>query len=198
MTSSEFRNIADEKMSSYTTNTVLVYLLYVAILGMASGTFIGSFIIAGPLTLGLVMFLAGVSNKENPPLETLFKGFENFVNAMVVFLLQEIFVFLWSLLLIIPGIIMGYAYSMSFFILKENPTIDPMQALRKSQDMMRGHKWRLFCLHFSYIGWIILCFLTFGILFLWVGPKMMLATYEFYLNLKKTANVEEVPFKELR
>jgi len=197
-TAKEYRQAAEEKMSAYSTYTVLAYFLMMVILGAATSTVFGGFLIEGPLMLGFTIFIIGVARREKPSIETLFKGFENFVNAMLVGIIQMVLIFLWSLLFLIPGIIKAYAYQMSYFILNEEPTIDPMAALKKSEQMMEGHKWQLFCLHLSYIGWILLGILTAGILLFWVVPKINLATYEFYLDLKQNRNVETVPFKEIR
>jgi uncharacterized membrane protein len=73
---------------------------------------------------------------------------------------------------------------MTFYIIDENPDIAVEEAIDESKRIMHGNKWRLFCLDLSYIGWIFLCILTFGILYLWITPKMELARYLFYKNLK--------------
>ena len=72
---------------------------------------------------------------------------------------------------------------MAPFILFENPDMSADDAITKSCEIMDGHRWELFCLEFSYIGWAILCLLTFGILIFWVGPRMQAARYAFYLNI---------------
>jgi uncharacterized membrane protein len=113
----------------------------------------------------------------------LFSGFKKYGRAFLLDLLQSIFVFLWSLLLIIPGIIKAFAYSMSVFVANENPELTLRECLKKSEKMMVGHKWEYFCLMFSYIGWILLSCLTLGILFIWVLPKMNQASYLFYLKV---------------
>ena len=77
---------------------------------------------------------------------------------------------------------------MSYYILKDNPGMDANEARKASIEMMKGHKWQLFCLEFSFIGWIILSILTFGILTLWVGPYMETAKAAFYEELKANQN----------
>ena len=91
---------------------------------------------------------------------------------------------LWSLLFVIPGIIATYSYSMSFYILRDNPDMDANAARKASIEMMKGNKWKLFCLELSFIGWMLLSMLTFGILLLWVGPYMETAKAAFYEELK--------------
>ncbi len=78
---------------------------------------------------------------------------------------------------------MSYAYSMSWFILADDPNIPANEARKRSIEMMRGNKWRLFCLDFSFIGWILLSILTFGILLFWIMPYMQTARAEFYQDL---------------
>ncbi len=141
-------------------------------------------IVEGPLTLGVTGVSLKAVGGENFTVENMFDGFKNFVNALVLYLTNAIFTALWSLLFIIPGIIKSYSYSMSFFIMAENPQITASEARRKSIDMMKGNKWRLFCLDFSFIGWYLLCLLTLGILTLWVVPYVQTAYAEFYSDLK--------------
>ncbi|HOJ44886.1 MAG TPA: DUF975 family protein [Bacilli bacterium] len=198
MKAKDFRRIANEKANAQITNTVIVYLLFFALMGISTPTGIGAFILAGPATLGLTIFIIKLSKREKAEIEDVFKGFNNFVPALVLWILQQLFVFLWSLLFLIPGIIKHYAYALAFFLLEEKKELDPSEALRQSEAMMRGHKWRLFCLDVSYLGWIILSILTAGILFLWVKPKMDLAHYEFFLDLRERRKVEVVDIKEIR
>jgi len=95
-----------------------------------------------------------------------------------------LFVFLWSLLLIIPGIIASLAYSMTFFILADEPELGASDALAKSKRMMRGYKWKYFCLNLRFIGWAILCVISLGIGFLWLIPYMQISYAKFYEDVK--------------
>lgn len=121
----------------------------------------------------------------NEPLNELFGCFKNFERSFRVMGRMMLFVFLWSLLFWIPGIIKGLAYSMAVYISEDHPEYTAKQCLDASQDMMKGYKGKLFCLMLSYIGWLILCGLTFGILSLWVTPKMQTASAHFYQDLKQ-------------
>ena len=105
-----------------------------------------------------------------------------FEHAFVLALLETVYLFLWSLL-IIPAFIKPYSYAMSFFIQKDNPDMTANECITESRRIMDGNKWKLFCLEFSYIGWVILCILTLGILSFWVSPKMNQAKYLFYLHI---------------
>lgn len=95
-----------------------------------------------------------------------------------------LFIVLWSFLLIIPGIIAAYGYSLIFFILADEPSIGISEALKKSKAMMRGYKWKYFCLSFRFFGWVILSILSCGIGFLWLAPYMQVSFAKFYEDLK--------------
>ncbi len=98
---------------------------------------------------------------------------------------MSLYTFLWSLLLIVPGIIAALGYSMTFFILSENPRIGAQDALTASKNMMMGHKGELFGLFISFIGWWLLCLVTFGIALIYVLPYFDCALTVFYQNLKQ-------------
>lgn len=85
-----------------------------------------------------------------------------------------------ALLLVVPGIIMGYTYGMTDYILAEYPEMEPGEVLRTSKAMMTGNRWRLFCLQFSFIGWSLLCSLTFGLGNLALRPYREAAYAAFY------------------
>ena len=122
-------------------------------------------------------------------METLFDGFSDFARSLVASLLMCIFVFLWSLLLIIPGIIAALSYSMTYYILADNPDVTASEAINMSKRMMFGHKTELFWLYLSFIGWAILCLFTFGIGFLWLLPYIQTSTAIFYENIKGAPEV---------
>ena len=102
--------------------------------------------------------------------------------------LMNFFISLWSLLLIIPGFIKYYAYALTPYILIDNPELSANQAINLSQKMMKGHKFDMFILHLSFIGWIFLSIFTFGIGLLWLLPYMMTAQAAFYQEVKKEYN----------
>ena len=147
------------------------------------GLQIASWVVEGPLRFGAVIFFLHYTRNGKPETDMLFAGFRYFANALVVYLLMSIFIFLWMLLLIVPGIIAAYAYSMSFYILADDPSLDGLEAIRRSKKMMQGHKARLFCLNLRFIGWAFLCILTLGIGFLWLWPYMATAQAYFYNDL---------------
>lgn len=111
-------------------------------------------------------------------------GFGKYGRNLGGMLLYGIVICLWTLLLIIPGIIMSFAYLMTPFILNDRPDLSVGQALKLSRTMMKGHKWQLFCLELSFIGWALLSILTLGIGFLWLEPYVLTSIAAFYEELK--------------
>lgn len=99
-------------------------------------------------------------------------------------LLTRIFVFLWSLLLIVPGIIKTYSYALTPYLIKEFPDLGVNACLNLSKKMMKGHKLDLFCLQLSFIGWYLLCILSLGIGLLWLLPYVGAAYAGFYQDVK--------------
>lgn len=163
-----------------------VCLLYSAALGLASSFSSGFAIllVGGPLLYGLSGILLACAKGRRWRMEDLLKGFtSNFTNSLVLYLLQTLFVSLWSLLFIIPGIVKSYAYSMAFFIQNENPNMPAKECLKESERMMQGYKWQLFCLDLSFIGWYLLGALCFGIGTLFVEPYHQVARANFYTEV---------------
>jgi uncharacterized membrane protein len=171
---------------------LVVLLIVGAIYGAASSFFVAGIIVYGPLYIGSsYVFLKLVRTGKAIKLEDTFTGFNDFGNNLLLGFMQMLFISLWSLLFVIPGIIMTYAYSMSFYIKNDHPEYTWKECLKESKAMMKGNKWKLFCLDFSFIGWILLSFLTLGLGMLWVSPYMTAAKASFYNELKG----EEIPFE---
>lgn len=189
-TNSELRRSAREYLSGNWGTAILLCFIYNMISGMPASIpylgFIVSMLVAGPLSLGLNSCFLHLVRREPFAFENLFDGFKNFSSAVIAQLLITIFVILWSLLLLIPGIIAGYSYSQVFYILNDNPEIGATEALKRSKEMMVGFKWKLFCLHLSFIGWSLLAILTIFIGFLWLVPYMNVSAATFYENIKTT------------
>jgi len=102
-------------------------------------------IISSPLLLGAAIFALGLSRRQNPPIWQILTGFKRFWTALCASILMLIFVLLWTLLLIVPGIIAVIAYSMTYYILADNPDIGALEAIRRSKAMMMGNKWKCSC-----------------------------------------------------
>lgn len=139
-----------------------------------------SFLIAGPMMLGYAMFAISIFRKRETSPAEVFYGFERFGKAFGLYIVTSIFIALWTLLLIVPGIIAAIRYSMSFYILADNPNIGIMDAINESKRLMNGNKWKFFCLNLSFIGWAILCLFTMGIGFLWLAPYFEVTMIAFY------------------
>lgn len=148
---------------------------------------IASLILSGPLSLGLVIFALKFSNEEPAKVSDLFEGFSNFGSALALHLWMALWIALWSLLLIIPGIIKSIAYSMSFYVLAENPEIGAREALNISKRITMGYKGRIFMMGLSFIGWAILACLTLGIGLLWLTPYIQISFANLYKELKAEA-----------
>lgn len=183
------RGMARAQLKNQWFTAVLLYLIYTTLAFIPN--FIGgnialilSHVISGPLLLGLISCFLGLVRNNELVFEKLFDGFSNFPNAFFTYLLRYIFIILWTLLFIIPGIVAIYKYSMVFYILKDNPDMTALNVITKSKEMMYGYKGKLFCLHLSFIGWDILCLFTLGIGFLWLSPYIQASEANFYQNLK--------------
>ncbi len=154
---------------------------------------IASLVIGGPLILGIAIVFLKLARAEDPQFKMLFDGFKNFGTALGTYLLMLLFIFLWTALLFVPGIIAALSYSMSFYILADNPDIGPREAIRRSKEMMRGHKGRIFMLGLSFFGWILLGYLSLGIGFLWIGPYMQTTFCHFYVDIRSRQGEVSIP-----
>ena len=158
------------------------------ILSISSVSFVGPLVLAGPLQLGLVLFMMEVVRKGKGEFGTGFKVFNNFGASFIAGLLMTVFICLWTLLLYIPGIIAAFRYSMTFYILADNPELSGYDAIKKSKEMMVGHKWELFVLLLSFFWWYILGIITFGLAYIYVQPYIDATMVNYYEKLKAEQN----------
>lgn len=152
---------------------------------------IGHILIYPLLTPGLALFCLKIVRQEKPDIIDLFKNYRSYLNVLVAYLVEVVIVFLGLLLFIVPGIIFAYKFSQIYYIFIDNPEISALNALKKSSAMMKGAKWRLFCLHLSFIGWILLCIITFGLALIWIGPYLSISNAVFYENLKEENKIKD-------
>lgn len=138
----------------------------------------------GATAVGIYGFYLQVARGRRPQIAVLLDGFHDFVRSLILYFLIMIFTLLWTLLFIVPGIIAALRYSQSYFILKDNPDITALEALRRSKAMMQGNKWRLFVLFLTFIGWFLLSIVTLGIGMLWVYPYVTTTIAHFYDDLR--------------
>lgn len=160
-----------------------VLMIWGAIAGIMMIYGLVVFLIGGPVSVGYCRFNMKVIRNDQPSFQDLFSAFNMFGRCFLMQLLRSIFTFLWTLLLIIPGIIAIYRYAMAPYLMEEHPDMTAMDAIQASKEMMAGNKWRLFCLDLSFIGWAILCVFSAGIGFLWLTPYQNAARAAFYLEI---------------
>lgn len=186
--SSYYRLQAREHLAGNWGKFALLYLIIgVASFATSMIPFIGTvaqIALTGPISLGITLCMIKLFQGDAVALEDVLDGFKNFLPAFLVYLLMAVFTLLWSLLLIIPGIMAGYSYSMAYYILLENPDLSPIDVIRRSKEMMKGHRMDLFILHLTFFGWYLLNMLTVGIGSLWLLPYVTASTTAFYLDLK--------------
>lgn len=153
-------------------------------------------VIGGGIQLGLIRYNLDLLTRENPPaFLTLFSRMSIFGRALGLRLMTGILTGLWSLLFVIPGIVATYRYALAPYLMAEHPEMGVMEAISQSKALMRGNKWRLFCLKLSFIGWGILSTLTLGIGDLWLVPYLNAAKAAFYLEL--TGRRDAMPWPDI-
>lgn len=127
-----------------------------------------------------------VDRRKEPEIGTLFGYFKHWKTTAAASLLRGLYVLLWSLLLVIPGIVAGYSYAMTDYILADHPELTASEAIGQSKQIMSGNRFRLFRLQLSFIGWEFLNLLTLGIGSLWLTPYKQAATAVFYREISGT------------
>ncbi len=177
---------AEMVASVFTYEALMIMVMLLGILAIVLLIFgIVQFILGGPITLGYVKFNLHMVNGTTPDFFDLFSQFHRFKEGFLMQLLRGIYIFLWTLCLIVPGIMATFSYAMTPYILYENPGMSANDAIGASKKMMEGNRWRLFCLNISFIGWSFLCIFTLGIGFLWLKPYMEASYAAFYEELKR-------------
>ena len=168
----------------------------IAILGTVVTISFVKIILGGVIQLGYASYLLKQQDCEIRSVRDLFSKFDYFGQGFLQMFLRGLYVLLWTLLFIIPGIIKEYAYAMTPFIMAEDPNLTAQEAIKISQEKMKGHKWELFCLGFSFIGWEILAIFTMGIGYIFLNPYISAAYAAFYrdkISPKTAVYYEEAP-----
>jgi uncharacterized membrane protein len=141
-----------------------------------------------PLGVGVNRFFIKISQGNIPQVSDVFYVYKSgLLNTIIVMVVQGIFIFLWSLLLVIPGIIKSYQYFMIDYLLADNPNLNRKRAFEITKAMMRGNKWRTFVLGLSFILWILLCAATCGIGYFFLAPYVNTTFAHYYLEMKQKA-----------
>lgn len=175
-------------------------------LGMAIGAFFvymivsilssiipfGSFLISGPMTLGLAYFALNIARDKSPEVGNIFEGFKNFGTAFVTYILYMLGVVFAMILLIVPGIILAFGWSQAWYIIADEPEISAVDALKKSWHMMDGYKVDIFVLSLRFIPWILLSILTLGIGLFYVWPWMITTHADYHDQISGKYNGGEL------
>ena len=135
----------------------------------------------------VTVYLGIVKKSRTPDVEDIIIGFKDnqFGRSLITYLRYKIFTLLWTLLLIIPGIIKSISYSQMFYLIAEDKKLEPGEAQKKSMEMMEGHKADYFVLILSFIPWFLLCVITFGLAAIYVVPYYQATMAEFHVRLVK-------------
>lgn len=156
------------------------------------GSYLIAFLVCCPLMVGYVNALKHNYYGERADMlkESVDGTGSHYLHYVLGSFLMWVKVFLWSLLLIVPGIIMGIAYTMTPYILEDRPELSAWEASTESRRMMKGHKLDFFCFALSFIGWVILCIISCGVGYIWLYPYYYSAKAAFYNEVKaSTAEV---------
>ncbi|MCC2865413.1 DUF975 family protein [Ihubacter massiliensis] len=150
-----------------------------------SGVYI--FLVTGAFTLGLTIFFINLFRARQLDVAQVFSGFEQFFKALGLMFMVGLFTFLWTLLLIVPGIIAAIRYSQAFFILADDPNKGIMECINESKWLMNGNKAKYFCLQLSFIGWLLLTSFAIAIVseffFAFIGGSVMMVVIDWILGL---------------
>ena len=214
-TNQEYKNSALARLDGHWTPAVLATLVYLLIVIVFAGAYevpgiLNPAMPTSPESMSFILGLGGVSllvgififyplevgytnamrvfyeRRDDEAVRNLFDfAKSNYLHKVWGMFLMNLKVFLWTLLFIIPGIVMAFAYAMTPYILEEHPEISAWEASTRSRAMMRGHKFDLFSLYLSFIGWALLAILTAGIGFLWLAPYASSSVAAFYNDLKE-------------
>lgn len=163
---------------------VVLYLISIVLSFIPVVGSIAMMLISPALSLAMCGIYLNLTKGVKPQVADLFSQINNFWPAFKTYFLMILYTVLWSLLLYIPGIIKGIAYSQTMFILAEDPTLGANEAITRSREMMDGHKMEYFLLGLSFIGWSILGVFTFGLLYIWLIPYMETTLANYYRYLK--------------
>ncbi len=173
---------AVEKATSILQNSPVT----IALGGLGLVGLVLSLLVFNPLIVGCHRFFLQ-NSRGGAELNELGAGFkDNWGNVVLTMFLRNLFIVLWSLLLVIPGIVKAYSYRMVPYLLKEHPELSGTQAITISRKMMNGQKWNTFVLDLSFLGWLLLSVLTVGLLgIFYVGPYMQATNAELYEAVRR-------------
>ena len=183
---SEIRRAARYALKDNWTQAVLATLVFTLVTAAAGSIPFAGLLVVCPLEFGFMLcFLRLIRGEDSSEMVgDQFSVFSKYGRTLGTSLLMTLYILLWCLLFVIPGIIMSYAYAMTPYIMNDRPDLDASDCIHESRVMMKGYKWKLFCLDLSFIGWALLCILTLGIGLLWLQPYIEASHAKFYEELK--------------
>jgi len=164
---------------------IIIFIVLIAVfIGLAIGLALSLFVLV-PFQIGCKRWFVLNKTEQRPSMGELVVVFKKgYINAILITFLQGLYIFLWTLLFIIPGIIKSFEYRLIPYILAENPQISRKEAFRLSKEIMHGHKWESFVLDLSFLGWNILSAITLGIVgIFWSNPYKEATYAEYYIAL---------------
>ena len=187
---SEIRRAARYALKGNWTQAVLATLVFTLVTAAAGSIPFAGLLVVCPLEFGFMLcFLRLVRGEDSSEMVgDQFSVFNRYGRVLGTSLLMALYTLLWCLLFIIPGIVKSYAYAMTPYVMNDRPDLDADDCIHESRMMMKGYKWKLFCMDLSFIGWAILCIFTLGIGLLWLQPYIEASHAKFYEELKARRN----------
>ena len=161
------------------------YIVFAKVLKIEALGGMAMILLTAPFSISITMIYLRLADGIRPEISNTFDGFSIFGKSVLLVVLIEIFVTLWSLLFIVPGIIKAYSYSLAPYILAENPEMNANDAIKESKRLMNGHKMDFFVLQLSFIPWILLVCVTFGFASIYVSPYINATYVNFYNSIKE-------------
>ena len=202
-TRAELKEMAKQQIKGNIGMLFVIALIIGAISGAAGAipplALVVSIIVTPAFSISIIRVYQELARSgKKPEAKDAFAGFDDFWTGFKALYLVGLFTFLWSLLFIIPGIIKSFSYSQTMMIVAENKGIGARDAINRSKAMMDGRKMDYFVLGLSFIGWGLLCCITLGIAYIWVGPYMQATMVNFYNDIKPAeATAEETANQEV-
>lgn len=169
----------------------IVQSIITAWASIASVLSVANLVIGGTVQLGYAQYLLNQHDKKDFSFDDLFSQFHRFKQGFLQSFLRNLYIILWSLLFIIPGIVKSFSYAMTPFIMADHPEMTAREAIEASKEMMDGHKGELFTLGLTFFGWSLLASLTLGIGYLWLNPYMNAAYAAFYRDISAREAIVE-------
>lgn len=140
--------------------------------------------LANPIEVGSARFFKKNLEQPGVGIGTIGEGFGGYGRTFVTLLLRDLFILLWTLLLVIPGIMKAYSYRLVPYIVKDEPNLPAGEVLKRSAQLMQGNRWKSFVLDLSFIGWYFFGAITFGLgLIFWTAPYVQSTNAALYLEL---------------